>query len=144
MFGSCLFFFILAILYELLKYYRTIHLTKAECRVCEVDSAEFATDSRSTPESPSCHSEHDKTQAPLQRQNRTKRSKIRMLSIAHIVQTALHMLQIFMSYLLMLAFMLFNIWISLSVILGAGVGYFIIGARKVTAFSVYDEDHCQI
>jgi copper transporter 1 len=142
MFGSCVFFFILAILYELLKYSRQLHLNKAECGVCEVEiNPENGTDSNSTQESPSCHSVDDKTRHPLQRDS-IKRSKIKMLSIAHLIQTALHMLQILISYLLMLGFMLFNIWICLAVILGAGVGYFLIGTRKVNAYALYDEDHC--
>jgi copper transporter 1 len=145
MFGSCLFFFILAILYELLKYSRQVHLNKSECRVCEVViNPENGTDSNSTQESPSySHSVDDKTRHPLQREEvGTKRSKIKMLSMAHLIQTVLYMLQIFISYLLMLGFMLFNIWICLAVILGAGVGYFCIGTRKVNAYAVYVEDHC--
>jgi hypothetical protein len=144
MFGSCLFFLTLGILYELLKYSRQIHLHKAECGVCEVviNPEAVGNDSNGTQESPSCHSVDDKTRDPLQIESGIKRSKIKMLSMAHLIQTALHMLQIFISYLLMLAFMLFNIWICLAVILGAGVGYFLIGTRKVTTYPLYHEDHC--
>ena len=43
----------------------------------------------------------------------------------HFIQTLLHMLQVFVSYLLMLAFMTYNVWIGLAITLGAGCGYFV-------------------
>jgi len=146
MFGSCVFFFVLAILYELLKYYRQIHLNKAQCVVCEtnINPENGADNSRGEPSEPSCHSESAKPQQPLQRESGVKRSTIKMFSTAHLIQTGLHVLQVFISYLLMLAFMLFNIWICLAVLLGAGSGYFLIGTKKVTAYTPYNEDHCHM
>ncbi|ALC48018.1 Ctr1C [Drosophila busckii] len=55
----------------------------------------------------------------------------------HFLQTFLHMLQVTVSFLLMLVFMTFNVWLCLAVILGAGAGYFIF---FVLSESV--QDHC--
>jgi len=61
-------------------------------------------------------------------------------SFSHTLQTVLHMVQIFISYLLMLIFMTYNVWLSLAVILGAGVGYFVFGWRKRTIVDI--NEHC--
>ncbi|KAH8383640.1 hypothetical protein KR009_009775, partial [Drosophila setifemur] len=58
-------------------------------------------------------------------------------SCMHLVQTLLHVLQVFVSFLLMLIFMTFNVWLCLAILLGAGVGYFIFGA-----FSTTIQEHC--
>lgn len=50
------------------------------------------------------------------------------------------MLQITVSYLLMLVFMTYNTWLCLSVVLGAGLGYFIFGLKRLTAIDV--NEHC--
>jgi len=63
-----------------------------------------------------------------------------LLSSGHIIQTFLHMLQITVSYLLMLVFMTYNTWLCLSVVLGAGLGYFIFGLKRLTAIDV--NEHC--
>ncbi|XP_022213495.2 LOW QUALITY PROTEIN: uncharacterized protein LOC111068359 [Drosophila obscura] len=47
------------------------------------------------------------------------------LSPLHMAQTFLHMLQVLISFLLMLVFMSFNVWLCSAVLLGAGVGYFL-------------------
>lgn len=64
----------------------------------------------------------------------------RLFSSGHIGQTFLHMLQITVSYLLMLVFMTYNTWLCLSVVLGAGVGYFFFGIQRVTSIDV--NEHC--
>lgn len=53
--------------------------------------------------------------------------RTRMCSLLHVTQTALHMLQITISYMLMLVVMTYNLYLCLSVILGAGLGYFLFG-----------------
>ena len=42
-----------------------------------------------------------------------------------IIQALLHVLQMFMGYVLMLAFMAYNTWICLAILLGGGVGHLI-------------------
>ncbi|XP_016950921.1 uncharacterized protein LOC108025155 [Drosophila biarmipes] len=55
----------------------------------------------------------------------------------HLLQTFLHVLQVFISFLLMLVFMTFNVWLCVAVLLGAGVGYYIFCAFKTNI-----QDHC--
>lgn len=43
----------------------------------------------------------------------------------HLYQTVLHMFHVLISFLLMLVFMTCNIWLCAAVVLGAGIGYFI-------------------
>jgi Ctr copper transporter family len=47
-----------------------------------------------------------------------------ILSKMHLAQTGLHAIQLSISYLLMLVFMTYNFYLCLSVIIGAGIGYF--------------------
>ncbi|XP_017020902.1 high affinity copper uptake protein 1 isoform X1 [Drosophila kikkawai] len=61
----------------------------------------------------------------------------RWFSRLHIIQTFLHILQVLISFLLMLVFMTFNVWLCMAVVLGAGVGYYIF-----CAFSNRINEHC--
>jgi copper transporter 1 len=63
------------------------------------------------------------------------------LSTHHLIQTVLHILQMGISYLLMLIAMTFNIYLFLAVILGAGFGHLLFGWRRSSVID-YDE-HCQ-
>ncbi|XP_065344818.1 high affinity copper uptake protein 1-like isoform X2 [Cloeon dipterum] len=63
-----------------------------------------------------------------------------MLSGIHALQTALHVLQLVISYLLMLIFMTFNVWLCLAVIVGATIGYFLFGWKKSVIVDV--TEHC--
>uniref|UniRef100_A0A023FC90 Copper transport protein n=1 Tax=Amblyomma cajennense TaxID=34607 RepID=A0A023FC90_AMBCJ len=64
----------------------------------------------------------------------------RIVSWPHLLQTFLHMVQMVISYFLMLIFMTYNVWLCLGVILGAGFGYFVFGWKKATVVDV--TDHC--
>lgn len=64
----------------------------------------------------------------------------RILSTPHLIQTLLNLVQIIISYLLMLVFMNFNYWLCLAVILGLGLGYFCFGWIKQ---DVYESECCQ-
>lgn len=66
--------------------------------------------------------------------------RTRLISRGHLIQTFLHMLQITVSYLLMLVFMTYNTWLCLSVVLGAGFGYFLFGLKRLTSIDV--NEHC--
>jgi len=59
----------------------------------------------------------------------------------HCVQTVLHVLQVTVSMLLMLVFMTYNVWLCLSVIAGAGTGYFLFGWRRYIS-STDVRQHC--
>ena len=64
----------------------------------------------------------------------------RLCSTAHVVQSLLHMFQVFLGYLLMLAFMTYNVWVCVAVVVGSGVGYFLFGWKSATLVS--SGDHC--
>jgi len=64
----------------------------------------------------------------------------KLLNRGHIIQTFLHMFQVTLSYLLMLVFMTYNTWLCLSVVLGAGVGYFFFGYKRLT--TIDSNEHC--
>ncbi|XP_044258999.1 high affinity copper uptake protein 1 isoform X2 [Tribolium madens] len=63
-----------------------------------------------------------------------------MLSGMHFYQTVLHMIQMVLSYFLMLIFMTYNVWLCLAVVIGAGVGYFLFGWKKSVIVDV--TEHC--
>jgi len=69
-----------------------------------------------------------------------KSYSIGILSKGHFFQTFLHMLQITISYMLMLVFMTYNVWLCVSVVLGAGFGYFLFGNQRLTSIDV--NEHC--
>lgn len=64
-----------------------------------------------------------------------------MLNRVHYIQTVLHLIQITVSYALMLIVMTYNVYLVLAVILGATVGYFVFG--WVRQRSVDSAEHCQ-
>ncbi|KAF7286773.1 copper transporter 1A isoform X2 [Rhynchophorus ferrugineus] len=63
-----------------------------------------------------------------------------MLSGIHFFQTFLHIVQMVLSYFLMLIFMTYNVWLCIAVVLGAGVGYFLFGWKKSVIVDV--TEHC--
>ena len=70
-----------------------------------------------------------------------------MLSWMHTFQTCLHIVQIVLSYFLMLIFMTYNVWLCFAVVLGAAIGYFLFGWKKsvivdVTEHIVFLQQKC--
>lgn len=63
-----------------------------------------------------------------------------MLSAMHLFQTFLHILQVTLSFLLMLIFMTYNTWLCVAVVLGAALGYFLFGWKKSVIVDV--TEHC--
>ncbi|XP_052901005.1 high affinity copper uptake protein 1 [Anopheles moucheti] len=63
-----------------------------------------------------------------------------LLSRMHLVQTLLHLLQVSVSYILMLIVMTYNCWLCLAVVLGAMCGYYVFG--WVRNSSVDPTEHC--
>ncbi|KAK9877841.1 hypothetical protein WA026_020073 [Henosepilachna vigintioctopunctata] len=59
----------------------------------------------------------------------------------HCMQTLLHLIQLTLSYLLMLIFMTYNAWLCIAVVLGSTIGYFLVGWKR-TGF-VDSTEHCQ-
>lgn len=118
--GSMLGIFLLAVIYEGLKYLRE-HLFKRY-----VSSIQFSTVAV-TGQSGRVTQVH-------------KVERHHMFSWPHAVQTLLHIVQIILSYFLMLIFMTYNVWLCLAVVLGAGVGYFVFGWKKATVVDI--TEHC--
>ncbi|GFT90964.1 high affinity copper uptake protein 1 [Nephila pilipes] len=112
--------FLMGMLYEGLKYYRE-YLFKQY-----VSSIQFSTVAI-TGESGRVTQVH-------------KVEKHRMLSWQHTLQTSLHIIQIVVSYFLMLIFMTYNGTLCIAVVLGAGVGYFIFGWKKASVVDI--TEHC--
>ena len=65
----------------------------------------------------------------------------RMCRGVHFIQTSVHVLQVFISYLLMLVFMTYNVYLCASVLLGTGIGYFIFRWNSHDAVDT-DDEHC--
>lgn len=49
-------------------------------------------------------------------------------SSLHLTQTAIHVMQVVLGYLLMLVVMTYQVYLGIAVILGAGLGYFLFAA----------------
>ena len=49
-------------------------------------------------------------------------------------------LQVVVGYFLMLAFMTYNVWLGIAIVLGAAAGYFIFGSKKFVVVDV--TEHC--
>jgi solute carrier family 31 (copper transporter), member 1 len=63
-----------------------------------------------------------------------------MFSSSHLAQTFMHVLQVTVSYFLMLAVMTYNWWLCGSVLLGAGAGYFVFGKYRSSVTEL--NEHC--
>ncbi|XP_058063747.1 high affinity copper uptake protein 1 [Anopheles bellator] len=110
--GATIGFFLLAFLYEGLKFARELLHASEAGKPCSV------------------------VPAPL-----TKRTfREALLSRVHIVQSLLHLVQVIVSYLLMLIVMTYNYWLCLAVVLGAACGYYMFG--WVRNSSVDPTEHC--
>lgn len=77
---------------------------------------------------------------PPSQENERVINKPSLLSTHHLIQTFLHVIQIFVSYLLMLIFMTYNVWLCIAVTLGSATGYFLFGWRKSLFVDV--TEHC--
>uniref|UniRef100_H3B9C6 Copper transport protein n=1 Tax=Latimeria chalumnae TaxID=7897 RepID=H3B9C6_LATCH len=63
-----------------------------------------------------------------------------MLSLPHIFQTLLHVVQVVVSYFLMLIFMTYNGYLCIAVAVGAGTGYFLFSWKKAVVVDI--TEHC--
>eukprot|EP00099_Drosophila_melanogaster_P004784 NP_001245551.1 copper transporter 1A, isoform B [Drosophila melanogaster] len=125
--GSMIAIFLLALMYEGLKYYREYLFWKT------YNLLEYrpVTGPQRNPEAPRIPSPAAAAPSPVQPS---------MLSINHLLQTLLHVLQVTLSFLLMLIFMTYNVWLCLMVVLGAAVGYFLFCWKKSVIVDV--TEHC--
>ncbi|XP_017054632.1 high affinity copper uptake protein 1 isoform X2 [Drosophila ficusphila] len=125
--GSMIAIFLLALMYEGLKYYREYLFWKT------YNLLEYrpVTGPQRNPEAPRIPSPAAAAPSPVQPS---------MLSTNHLLQTLLHVLQVTLSFLLMLIFMTYNVWLCLMVVLGAAVGYFLFCWKKSVIVDV--TEHC--
>jgi copper transporter 1 len=72
--------------------------------------------------------------------NHIQSKRARLLSIPHIIQSVMHILQMAISYLLMLVAMTFNTYLFLAIVFGAGLGHFLFAWRRSSVID-YNE-HC--
>ncbi|XP_019871177.1 high affinity copper uptake protein 1-like isoform X2 [Aethina tumida] len=117
--GSMIGIFFMAALYEGLKYYREYLFWK------QYNALQYR--AVSIPEKNNTTEDNQVVQPT-------------MLSTMHFFQTFLHMIQMVLSYFLMLIFMTYNVWLCIAVVLGAGVGYFLFGWKKSVIVDV--TEHC--
>ncbi|XP_058826292.1 high affinity copper uptake protein 1-like [Topomyia yanbarensis] len=92
--GAWFGFFLLALLYEGLKFYREILRAK---------------------------------QLKAAVSGETRNMRYHLTSKLHLLQTVLHLIQVSVSYILMLIVMTFNLWLCLAVVSGAAIGYYFFG-----------------
>ncbi|BFG02985.1 high affinity copper uptake protein 1 [Drosophila madeirensis] len=135
--GSMIAIFLLALLYEGLKYYREYLFWKT------YNLLEYrpVTGPQRNPEAPRLPSPAAAAPSPVQYVGEVvHKQPPSMLSVNHLYQTLLHILQVTLSFLLMLIFMTYNVWLCLMVVLGAAVGYFLFCWKKSVIVDV--TEHC--
>ncbi|KAL8602168.1 hypothetical protein ACOMHN_007437 [Nucella lapillus] len=115
---ACFVVFVAAFLYEMMKYGREElfrrHLTKMAHAVLTGNEEE---------------------------RSLLMKPRVRMCSRAHLVQTALHGVQLWLGYCLMLVFMTYNISLCICLTAGATFGYFLIGWKRTQVFD--QTQHCE-
>lgn len=136
MVGACFAIFFMAMLYEGLKVLREHLLRKASVK------ARY----HSMPYNGNKSSEHivEPHKAVGKRQSSIMAPMqsfcARIISCDHLIQTLLHVLQITISYFLMLVFMTYNGYLCIAIALGAGVGYFAFGWKRAIIVDI--NEHC--
>lgn len=126
--ASCFAVFVIAALYEGLKVGREI-LKRRYSYVVSVDLTETKT--YGTGPGQTAVITESKGQLP----------RSRLCNWHHFLQTFLHIVQVTVSYFLMLIFMTYNVWLCLAVALGAGCGYFIFGWKLNKVVDIYEHCH---
>lgn len=137
MVGACVGVFLLAALYEGLKISREFLLRRSQVNVRYNSMPLPGSDGTvlmETHKTVGCNLEG--AEPPV-----GKRSyRQRMLSPAHFLQTLLHVVQVVVSYFLMLVFMTYNGYLCIAVATGAGMGYFLFSWRKAVVVDI--TEHC--
>ncbi|MPC39538.1 High affinity copper uptake protein 1 [Portunus trituberculatus] len=140
--GSMVGIFILAMLYEGLKYWRE-HLFRKSLAAMQY-CAKVEKGNVTEQDKPSQYVFHLLIQPAGTLMGNKEilefQCMMNMLSVDHGIQTLLHMVQMIVSYLLMLIFMTYNVWLCIATVLGAGLGYFLFGWRKSVVVDI--TEHC--
>lgn len=138
MVGACVIIFILAVLYEGLKVFREYLLKRALVSGSKYQEVTIGTKGLSSVSDPQVKSSNGVSLDYKPKENQS--IGIRMISGSHLTQTLLHVIQVFVSYCLMLVFMTYNVWLCIAIILGAGAGYFFFGWKRAVVVDV--NEHC--
>ncbi|XP_059613772.1 high affinity copper uptake protein 1-like isoform X2 [Phlebotomus argentipes] len=117
--GAVILIFVVAVLYEGLKYLR-------EKLYYDAHQLEFA--------------QQDKDGSTQNLRNTSKPIRQQIFNKAHIIQTFLHLIQVSVSYALMLIVMTYNVWLFLAVVLGACMGYLFFGWIRNRSVDI--TEHC--
>ncbi|XP_078685376.1 uncharacterized protein LOC144918441 [Branchiostoma floridae x Branchiostoma belcheri] len=132
--GSCIGVFAIAMLYEGLKVWREMLIVRAADSSKAARSNSYSLNNITNGKSTSTL---DVDIVPRAAEPSTRH---RICNCMHALQSLLHIVQVLISYGLMLVFMTFNVWLCLSVALGAGAGYFAFGWRR--PITVDRNEHC--
>jgi len=140
--GSMIGCFLLGVLYEGLKFFREF-LLRQEYRSSGYSNVSPSPESTVDDGSDSINSiepavrvsglERDKSSIKIIQTN--------LFSRGHILQTFLQLIQVVLSYCLMLIFMTYNTWLCAAVAVGAATGYFVFGWKKTVVLDS-GGDHC--
>ncbi|XP_078605097.1 high affinity copper uptake protein 1-like [Branchiostoma floridae x Branchiostoma japonicum] len=130
--GSCIGVFAIAILYEGLKVWREMLIVRAQdSKMAASHNLKQLTNAKSTS---ALGVDFMPGEIP------PTKTRDQICNCMHALQSLLHIVQVLVSYGLMLVFMTFNVWLCLSVALGAGAGYFVFGWRRPV--TVDRNEHC--
>merc|ERR1719483_1861378 len=142
--GSMFGIFFLGVLYEGLKFYReflmrTNYSAVAYDQISEVGGQEEGESGSNLPD------DNEITVVRGGSSNMVKIIQTDVFSKTHFIQTLLHLVQVIISYMLMLIAMTYNIWLCMAVAGGAMAGYFIFGWKKTVMLDVGGEGcHCNL
>merc|ERR1719510_2397139 len=140
--GSMIGCFILAVLYEGLKFLREFLIGRELRTSSYTNVSSNPVDISDEGDTASIHStEQAVSRAPVRRDNQVKIIQTQILSRGHLLQTVLQFVQVVLSYCLMLIFMTYNVWLGLAVALGAAAGHFMFGWKKTVLLDAGGE-HC--
>lgn len=67
--------------------------------------------------------------------------RIVWLNIHHIIQAFFHIIQAFLGFIIMLIFMTFNVWLCLSILIGAGFGYLVFASKRLNPVDTFSVCH---
>lgn len=132
MVGACIVIFCLAVLYEGLKVLREYLLKRALVSGSKYQEVTIGTKGLSDPQV--------KSSDEVLFSRSILDGRLSMISGSHLTQTLLHVIQVFVSYCLMLVFMTYNVWLCIAVLLGAGAGYFFFGWKRAVVVDI--NEHC--
>ncbi|XP_012775952.1 high affinity copper uptake protein 1 isoform X2 [Maylandia zebra] len=143
MVGACIGVFLLAALYEGLKIGREVLLRRSQVNVRYNSMPLPGADGTVLMETHKTVGQHlEGAVPPVMSNSRFVElfPRQRMLSPAHFLQTLLHIIQVVVSYFLMLVFMTYNGYLCIAVAAGAGMGYFLFSWRKAVVVDI--TEHC--